>query len=233
MRLVVKAEKEDLALVSLMAQLDARGLSGGLLIPAFVYFFQKLYPFALANDPKSSVAAAAGGVMLVRRDALQRAGGIEQIRDQLIDDCALARLLKVAGERTWIGLADAEAQSLRDNRSLRSIWSMVARTAFTQLDHSWAKLFACAAGMGLIYLAPPAIAFLTPIHGNSAAAIFALAAFFLMALSWSPTLRLFGKPGWAGFFLPVAAAFYLAMTVSSGLDHARGRGGFWKGRAYP
>jgi hopene-associated glycosyltransferase HpnB len=125
-RLVAKAEQDELVLVSLMARLDARGFWGGLLIPAFVYFFQKLYPFPLVNDASRPIAAAAGGCMLVRRNALTDAGGIEAISNALIDDCALAAQLKRQGP-IWLGIADDEVESLRDNRSLASIWKMVER----------------------------------------------------------------------------------------------------------
>lgn len=231
-RLVGKAEDEGLALASLMSRLDARGFWGGLLIPAFVYFFQMLYPFAWSNDRDRRDAAAAGGCMLVRGDALEAAGGVREIRNRLIDDCALAALLKSSGERIWIGLADREAVSLRDNRALGSIWSMVERTAFAQLGHSFAMLAIAVAGLALVFLAPPAVALFAPIHGDMTAASLALAAWALMAATYLPTARLYARPGASGLALPIAAAFYLVMTMSSGLAHLRGRGGLWKGRSY-
>jgi hopene-associated glycosyltransferase HpnB len=235
-RLVAKAGAERLALVSLMARLDSRGLWGALLIPAFVYFFQKLYPFPQSNSPDAEVAAAAGGCMLVEKEALAAAGGVAAIRSQLIDDCALARLIKsaksAAPRRIWIGLADEEVVSLRDNRRLASVWDMVARSAFTQLDHSWLKLAGTVAGMALLYLAPILVLALFPLHLDGAAAAFAAAAFAVMAFTYLPTLAVYGQPSWRGFFLPVAAALYTAMTVSSALRHTFGRGGRWKGRIY-
>lgn len=236
-RLVARAESENLALASLMARLDARGMWGALLIPAFVYFFQMLYPFAQANDPASKVAAGAGGCMLVNREALAAAGGVEAIRDRLIDDCALAERLKHAGagapRRIWIGLASDEVVSLRDNRDLSSIWSMVARTAFAQLGHSWLMLAATVAGMAVVYLAPPLIALAYPLHGNELSGVTALAAWLLMATTYRPTLRLYGAPRSLTFALPAAAFLYVLMTVSSALRHIRGGGGLWKGRTYP
>lgn len=231
-RLVAKAEREDLALVSLMSRLDARGFWGGLLIPPFVYFFAMLYPFAWANDPTRNLAAAAGGCMLVRRDALEAAGGLARIRDRLIDDCALAALLKSSGFRIWIGLADREAVSLRDNRDLGSIWTMVARTAFAQLGYSWPTLFVAVAGLALAFLMPPAVALLAPVHGDMVAASLALAAWSLMAATFLPTTRLYARPAASALLLPAATALYLAMTLSSGLAHLQGRGGRWKGRSY-
>lgn len=235
--LVAKAEADGLALTSLMARLDSRGFWGSLLIPAFVYFFQKLYPFPQSNDVESAVAAAAGGCMLVRRDDLSAAGGIKAIRAKLIDDCALAELIKAQGSpsprRIWLGLAKDEAISLRDNRSIASVWNMVARSAFAQLDHSWLKLAGTVAGMLLLYLAPIAILIAYPWHQNEVAAAFSAIAFGLMALTCQPTLTLYGEPSWKGFFLPAAALLYTLMTISSALRHARGGGGLWKGRAYP
>lgn len=235
-RLVAKAEAEGLALASLMARLDARGRWSELLIPAFVYFFQKLYPFPLSNDRASKVAAGAGGCMLVDREALSTVGGIASIRDRLIDDCALAERLKLAGDgaphATWIGLAADEVVSLRDNRSFASIWSMVARTAFTQLGHSWLLLAGTIAGMTIVYLAPPLVALSYPLHQNELAGVLALAAWIVMATTHLPTLRLYGLPRWRAFLLPAAAFLYSLMTLASALQHLTG-GGLWKGRTYP
>jgi hopene-associated glycosyltransferase HpnB len=236
-RLVAKAEAENLALASLMAKLDARGFWGSLLIPAFVYFFQKLYPFPQSNDPKSPVATAAGGCMLVRRDALEAAGGIAAIRDRLIDDCALARLIKAPGSPaprpTWIGLASNEVVSLRDNRKLSTIWDMVARAAFTQLDHSWLKLIGTVAGMLLLYIAPLLGLVAYAWHQSIAAFVLSALAFALMAVTYRPTCRLYDLPIWKTLFLPLAAFLYVLMTIASAVRHARGRGGGWKGRTYP
>lgn len=232
-RLVALAEARETALLSLMARLDARGFWGGLLIPAFVFFFQKLYPIHLANDPESRVAAAAGGVMLIRRDALDAIGGVSAIRGSLIDDCALAGAVKKSGRCTWIGLAKDEAVSLRDNRSLSSIWKMVSRTAFTQLSHSWALLAGVVVGMLLLYAGPPAIALSLPLHKNEPAAAIGAAAWALMTIVYMRTARLYDQAPWKPFFLPIAATLYVLMTMSSAIDHARGCGGAWKGRTYP
>jgi len=232
-QLVAKAEESGAALTSLMARLDARGFWGGLLIPAFVYFFYKLYPFHLVNDPARPLAGAAGGCMLVRRDALDAIGGVSAIGGKLIDDCALADAIKSSGRPIWLGIAKDEAVSLRDNRRLSSIWSMVARTAFTQLDHSWSMLGGTLIGMVVVYLAAPAIALGFPLHENALAATIAAAAWALMALTYLPIARIYGQAPWKTFFLPAAAFFFTLMTVSSAVDHARGRGGAWKGRTYP
>lgn len=235
-RLAAKAEAEDLALVSLMARLDARGIWGGLLIPAFIFFFQKLYPFRWVNDPRSAIAGAAGGCVLLRAEALAAIGGIGAIKGALIDDCALAAAIKTRGktrDKIWLGLADREVVSLRDNRSLGSVWSMVARTAFTQLGHALWRLIGAVLGMGLVYLTPP-IALLGGLAtGDGAAAALGAAAMALMAALYRPTLRLYGQPWLAGLALPVAAALYTAMTLSSAIRHWRGAGGRWKGRVYP
>ncbi len=233
-RLVAKAEAENLSLVSLMARLDARGFWGGLLIPAFIFFFQKLYPFPLSNDPNENIAAAAGGCMLVRAADLNAAGGVAAISDRLIDDCALARNIKdlTPATRTWIGLADEEATSLRDNRSLSSVWNMVARTAYAQLGFSPLMLALSVAGMGAIYLAPPLIALGFAAHGDALAAGLALIGWGIMARLYYPTLKRYGGEPWQAAALPVAAALYAAMTVHSAVRSWRGRGGQWKGRHY-
>lgn len=233
-RLVTKAEGSKLALVSLMAKLDTRGIWAELLIPAFVYFFQKLYPFPLVNDPANSAAGAAGGCMLVRRSALEEAGGIEAVRGDLIDDCALARRLKsqTSEGNVWLGLT-REVVSLRDNRRLDAIWNMVARTAYTQLKRSALLLAGTVAGMAVTYLAPPLLALTWPGHGNLAAAILGGASWGLMTWSYAPTLRLYNLPAWTGFALPLSALLYTAMTLSSAKRHWQGKGGQWKGRVHP
>lgn len=235
-RLVAKAETEGLALASLMAKLDARENWPALLIPAFVFFFQKLYPFPRVNDPANRVAAAAGGCMLVRREALDAAGGLDSIRDRLIDDCALARLVKREGpgapRRIWLGLATHEATSLRDNSELSSIWSMVTRTAFAQLDHSWPMLAGTVAGMTLLYLVPP-LCVLTVLSGGSwAAAGFGAAAWAIMTALYRPTVALYGEPAAKALLAPAAAFLYTTMTIASAAQHQRGEGGRWKGRTY-
>lgn len=233
-KLVDKAAHENLALASLMARLDTRGPWASFLIPAFIYFFQKLYPFPRANDPSENAAAAAGGCMLARCAAIDAIGGIGAIRGALIDDCALARRIKdlTPSTRIWIGLADNEAVSLRDNRELSSIWTMVARTAYTQLGRSPLMLAGTVLGMALVYLAAPLVVLTAFHHWNLFAVVFALPPTILMVRTYWPTLRLYNRNPWEAFLLPVAAGFYTAMTVSSALDHWRGRGGKWKGRTY-
>jgi len=233
--LVATAISEKRALVSVMAELDSRGFWGALLMPAFVFFFQKLYPFPQINDPSTHVAGAAGGVVLLRRDVLEEIGGIASIRGALIDDCTLAQRVKSTGGGRSIKLvlsADGDAVSLRDNRALGSIRKMIARTAFTQLDHSAAKLAGTVFGMALIYLAAPAAVLLWPWHGDGLAAGIGLLSWALMAAAYAPTLALYKKPAAAALALPFAALIYTAFTVDSAIQHWRGAGGAWKGRTY-
>lgn len=233
-RLVAKAEAENLALASLMARLDSRGPWASFLIPAFIFFFQKLYPFPRANDPDDGLAAAAGGCMLARRDAIDAIGGMGAVKGALIDDCALAKAIKnlTPSTKIWLGLARDEAVSLRDNRELESIWNMVARTAYAQLGYSPLMLAGTVIGMALIYLAAPLIILTMFWHWNFAALFYAAGAVALMAYTFWPTLRLYGRAPWEAALLPAAAALYTAMTVSSALRFWRGDGGRWKGRTY-
>jgi hopene-associated glycosyltransferase HpnB len=229
-RLVARAESEGLDLVSLMVRLDdARGVCR-LLVPAFVYFFQMLYPFPRVNDPRSRTAAAAGGCVLVRRAALARAGGIESLRAEVIDDCALGRAVKRSGGRLWLGLSATE-RSIRANAGLGDVWRMVARSAFTQLRHSSLMLAGTLVGLTLLYLVPPIWVLLLPWHGDAAASALAAAAWLLAAASFAPTLALYGRsPAWA-LALPLAGALYAGMTFDSARLHWRSEGARWKGRA--
>ncbi len=232
--LVSKAEREDLSLASLMARLDARGGWAQLLVPAFIYFFQKLYPFPQVNDPNENLAAAAGGCMLVRADALKQAGGVKVIKGALIDDCALAKRIKnlTPSTKIWLRLADDEAVSLRDNRSLSSLWNMVARTAYAQLAYSPILLIGTLSGMMLVYLAAPLIVLTLAWHGNLTAFLYASFAWGIMAYTYWPTLKFYHRPPWEAAFLPVAAGLYTLMTMASALRQWRGLGGQWKGRTY-
>jgi hopene-associated glycosyltransferase HpnB len=227
-RLVAKADAEQLDLVSLMVRLRCESLWEKLLIPAFIFFFQKLYPFAWVNDPGRKTAAAAGGCMLVRRSALNRAGGIKAIHHHLIDDCALAALLKTHGP-IWLGLSTRVVSERRYLR-LSEIWGMVARTAFEQLNHSALALIGTVLAMLVTYVVPVLAAF--GLLGGDAVAIGLVVWLGLMGVAFAPTLRLYGlSPVWA-VVLPVAALLYTLMTVSSALRYWQGRGGAWKGRAY-
>jgi len=230
-RLVAKAEAKKLDLVSLMVRLHCERPIERLLIPAFVFFFQKLYPFPAANNPRSHVAAAAGGCMLVRRKALLRAGGLNKISSNLIDDCALAALLKPKG-RIWLGLATDTTRSIRPYAGLGNIWSMVARTAYTQLDHSPLMLLATVIGMVVLYVVPLAALLWGLATVAPALAVIGLAALTLMWIAYFPTWRLYRRVGWAFFALPAAAVLYTLMTADSAWRHMRGRGGGWKSRTY-
>jgi hopene-associated glycosyltransferase HpnB len=228
-RLVARAEADSRDLVSIMVMLAAQGLWERFLIPPFVFFFQMLYPFSRVND--NATAAAAGGCMLVRRSVLERAGGIESIREALIDDCALARRLRGAGGRLWLGL-DTETRSARPYGGLRGVWNMVARSAFTQLRYSPLLLAGCVAGMLVVYAVPPLAVAGAPWFGPGAG-LAGLAAYVLMVAAYAPTLKMYGRPRIVAALLPVAAMLYTAMTIASAWRHWRGVGGGWKGRVYP
>jgi hopene-associated glycosyltransferase HpnB len=223
--LVARAERDGLVLASLMAELSCRSWAERFLIPAFVFFFQMLYPFAWVNDRKRKLAAAAGGCMLVKREALQRAGGIASIRANIIDDCALACCLKAEGP-IWLGLT-RRATSLRPYGGLWDIGRMVSRSAYAQLDYSPLLLAGTVAGMTITYLVPVLLA----LFGSGLAQAAGLGAWLLMAVAFQPMLRFYRvSPLW-GLALPATAATYTLFTVQSALAVWRGRGGMWKGRA--
>ncbi len=228
-KLIANAEAERLDLVSLMVRLHCERPWEKLLIPAFVYFFQKLYPFPRINNPRSRTAGAAGGCMLVRADALERAGGIEVVRGEIIDDCALGKALKRGGP-IWVGVTTSE-ESFRPYQGLREIWEMVARSAYTQLHHSPWLLAGTVVGLALLYLTPPLLVLGLPLHASVPAALVGLAAWLVVAWTYRPTLALYALLGWRAFTLPVAGLFYLGMTLDSARLYAAGRGARWKGRA--
>ncbi|MFC9329845.1 glycosyltransferase [Kitasatospora sp. NPDC057015] len=229
--LVAAAESAGLDLVSQMARLRVSTRWERLIVPAFVYFFAQLYPFRRSNRPGSRTAAAAGGCSLVRREALERAGGVAAIRGAVIDDVSLARAVKASGGRIWLGLAE-QVDSVRPYPRLAQLWRMVSRSAYAQLRHSPVLLLGTVLGLTLVYLVPPAAAVAGLAAGRPAVAAAGGAAWALMAGTYLPMLRYYGQPASAAPLLPFTAFLYLAMTVDSAVQHWRGRGAAWKGRTY-
>lgn len=223
-RLTAGAAARHTVLASLMVKLRCESAAERWFVPAFVFFFQKLYPFAHVNDPGRATAAAAGGVMLVRPQALARAGGLEAIRDALIDDCALGALMKRQGP-IWLGLTD-DAWSLRPYPRYEDVKRMVVRSAYSQLRYSPLRLFAAVTGMGLVYLAPPLLA----LFAEGPAGYLALVATLLMTQAYMPALRFYGRNRMRALALPLVATCYTWFTVESAWQHLCGRGGAWKGR---
>ncbi|MGI0487350.1 glycosyltransferase [Pantanalinema rosaneae CENA516] len=245
-RLVTQAEQHNLAMASVMVRLRCESSWEQLLIPAFVFFFQKLYPFRWVNDSQRSTAAAAGGCILIRGDVLEQIGGLQTIRQALIDDCALAQVVKqredegdnsaIAGLRLsrkiWLGLSDLTC-SLRPYPSLQTIWDMVARTAYTQLNYSPLLLLGTLVGMTIIYLIPPIAVGIGVMAGNTTIALTGLTGWLLMTLAYYPTVRFYRCSPLFAVSLPAIALLYTFMTIDSAWRHWQGQGGAWKGRVYP
>jgi hopene-associated glycosyltransferase HpnB len=221
---IAQAGAYDLA--SVMVKLHCQSMMEKILIPAFVYFFFKLYPPVWIANPHRPDAGAAGGCILIRPAALEKAGGIQAIRQEVIDDCSLAARVKRSGGRLWLG-ASATTRSIRPYESFSGIGRMISRTAFNQLRHSNILLFLSIVGMAVTYLFPPALVFAA--H-RMAPAVLAGVAWLLMVISYVPVLRLYRlNPLWA-LALPLAAVFYVGATFHSAWKYWRGRGGEWKGR---
>ena len=223
-KLVARAEASGLVLTSLMAKLHCGNFAERLLIPAFVFFFDMLFPFAWVNDAKNRTAAAAGGCMLIRREALKRAGGIDAIRSEIIDDCAMGRLMKAQGPM-WLGLTDRSI-SLRPY-SFGDIRNMVSRSAYAQLGYSPLQLAGTVIGMILVYVAAPFVAF----YAHGPAQLAGIAAWVAMVIAFAPMLRFYRLSPVIGLAMPLIGALYGLFTLDSAIQHWRGRGGMWKGRA--
>ncbi len=224
--LVAKLQSAQLDLVSEMVRLNCSSLAERALVPAFVYFFQMLYPFAKVNDVRSAVAAAAGGTVLVRREALVRIGGIEAIKDALIDDVALAKAVKRGGP-IYLGHTNLAA-SIRRYPYLSDLWHMISRTAFTQLRYSAALLALTMVALGIIWLVPPWEA----VFGTGWRIECGLAACALAAVSYMPTLSRYRRNKLWALALPLIAVFYMAATAASAVNYWRGKGARWKKRSY-
>ncbi len=225
-RLVFRAEQESLDLTSLMVMLRTKTVPEQFLIPAFLFFFLMLYPPRWIADPNRRTAGAAGGCILVRRSALERIGGLEAICGEVIDDCELARAVKKSGGRIWMGLTRASV-SLRGFDSVAEICNMIARTAFTELRHSFLLLLATLFGLFVTYV----LAWILLLNVNEPAWLLAGLAISLMTAAYSATVRFYGlSPLWAAT-LPIAAVFYGFATCVSAVRYWLGHGGQWKGRA--
>ncbi len=222
--LVARATSRSAVLASFMVKLRCESMAERWLIPAFIFFFQMLYPFSWVNRPDRATAAAAGGCMLARADKLAEAGGIDAIRDALIDDCALARRLKAKGP-IWLGLTE-RVISIRSYPGWGDVAQMVSRSAYAQLDYSPLYLAGTVGAMGLAFLVPP----LAAVAGSGATRLLGIGAWVVMAVLFSPTSRLYRISPIAGLALPAIAFAYLMFTIDSAVKSMRGQGGFWKGR---
>ena len=224
--LIAIAETGGYDLVSFMVKLHCRSIAEKFLIPAFVFFFFMLYPPAWTADVRHATAGAAGGCLLIRPQALERIGGMDAVRGEIIDDCALARAVKRNGGKVWLGLTEASA-SIRSYGSVAEIGRMISRTAFNQLRHSSLLLLGTVLGLAITYLAPPGLLF----SAHTGPIILGAAAWTLMTISYWPMIRFYRlNPLWA-LTLPLAAVFYMGATVHSAAKYWQGRGGEWKGRA--
>jgi hopene-associated glycosyltransferase HpnB len=220
------AEAGNYDLVSFMVKLQCNSIAERLLIPPFVFFFFLLYPPAWIRDPRRSMAGAAGGCMLIRPEALCTAGGIAAIRNQIIDDCAMAKAVKQSGGRVWLGVS-ADTSSQRAYGSFAEIEKMIARTAFNQLQHSGPLLAGAIVGLVITYLLPVALILTT----NRWLIILGACSWMLMAMAYAPMVRFYGLNLLWALTLPFSAFFYMTSTVHSALKFWAGRGGEWKGRA--
>ncbi|WP_399097328.1 glycosyltransferase [Streptomyces sp. BBFR2] len=229
--LVAAARSAGLDLVSQMARLRVATFWERLIVPAFVYFFAQLYPFRWVNRPGARTAAAAGGCVLLRADAAERAGVPEAIRHAVIDDVTLARAVKASGGRIWLGLAE-RVDSVRPYPRLAELWQMVARSAYAQLRHRPSLLLGTVGGLALVYLAPPVTLLAGAAAGSAVAAGCGGAAWAVMCGTFLPMVRYYRQPWWTVPLLPFTALLYLLMTVDSAVRHHRGRGAAWKGRTY-
>ncbi|MFI6463857.1 glycosyltransferase [Streptomyces sp. NPDC050538] len=229
--LVAAARTGGFDAVSLMARLRVESLWERLVVPAFVYFFAQLYPFRRIGRRSARTAAAAGGCVLLRADAAERARIPGAIRQAVIDDVALARAVKGGGGHIWLGLAE-RVDSVRPYPRLHDLWRMVSRSAYAQLRHNPLLLLGTVVGLALVYLVPPVALLAGLAVGSTATAVLGGLAWLVMTGTYIPMIRYYGQPLWLAPLLPFTAFLYLLMTVDSAVQHYRGRGAAWKGRTY-
>jgi len=225
-QLVATSQSQQLDLNSLMVKLNCHSWIEKLMIPAFVFFFSMLYPFNFVNDVKKKIAAAAGGVMLVRREVLDEAGGLEKIKNAIIDDCSLAKLIKNCSDRIKISLTH-DVHSLRPYNSYKDIHKMIARSAFTQLKYSTILLIVSIVGMSILFIIP----FIAIIYGSFITKFFGFAILYEIFVLYRPITRFYGRSiGWSAT-LPFASLLYMWATIDSAISYWKGKGGMWKERS--
>ena len=229
--LVHQAVAQHCDLVSLMVRLRTESFWERALIPAFVFFFAKLYPFRAVNNPDRSIGAAAGGCSLIRWAALEKIGGLASIRGALIDDCTLGQALKRNGN-IWLGLT-TDTLSLRPYDSLASIWAMVSRSAYAQLNYSPLLLVGTVFGMAVVYGMPIVGLGFGWMQRDVWVFAMALLSYGLMTWAYLPIVRFYQQPSWMSLGLPGVAVLYLLMTLDLARQSMQGKGGAWKGRVYP
>ncbi|MEO1005845.1 MAG: glycosyltransferase [Cyanobacteria bacterium J06638_38] len=230
-QLVSQAQTDNLDLVSLMVLLRCQSFWEKLLIPAFVFFFQKLYPFPWVNDSRKSLAAAAGGCVLISNEALESIDGISAIKDALIDDCTLAQAVKSQQKKIWLGLTETTI-SLRGYDNLKVIWDTIARTAYTQLNYSPLLLIGTLIGMALVYLVAPICLIIGILNSNWLVVGICILTWILMTVAYLPTIKLYQLSFVWALGLPAIAFLYTLMTLDSAIKYYQGQGGAWKGRTY-
>lgn len=231
-RLVKFAQKKDLALVSLMVTLNCKGIWERIIIPAFIYYFQLLYPFKAVNNPKRSEAGAAGGCILIRRDALEAIGGFHAIKDRLIDDCALAETVKAQGFKIWLGHGP-DSLSLRESAKFKDLGKMVSRTAFIQLNYSYFRLILAISGMFLIYILPVLCFLYGALTHKWLLMSIAGLSWALMAFTYWPTIKAYKRKILESTLMPITASLFMGMTLYSAWMHYRGTHSGWHNRTYP
>jgi hopene-associated glycosyltransferase HpnB len=229
--LVAAARTGGFDVVSQMARLRVESFWERLVVPAFVYFFAQLYPFRWIGRPGARTTAAAGGCVLLRTEAAERARIPDAIRHAVIDDVALARAVRTSGGRLWLGLAE-RVDSVRPYPRLHDLWRMVSRSAYAQLRHNPLLLLGTVAGLAVVYLVPPVALVGGALAGDTAAGALGAGAWLVMTGTYVPMLRYYRQPLWLAPLLPFTAFLYLLMTVDSAVRHYRGRGAAWKGRTY-
>lgn len=229
--LVASARAGGYDLVSQMARLRVESFWERLVVPAFVYFFAQLYPFRRIARPGGRTAAAAGGCVLLRTKAAERARIPDAVRHAVIDDVAVARAVKRSGGRIWLGLAE-QVDSVRPYPRLHDLWRMVSRSAYAQLRHNPLLLAGTVLGLALVYLVPPLALVAGVAAGSAPVAVLGGLAWAVMTATYVPMVRYYREPLWLALLLPFTAFLYLLMTVDSAVQHYRGRGAAWKGRTY-
>jgi chlorobactene glucosyltransferase len=205
--------------------------------------FSSLYyafPQKKINDPKSKLAAAIGQFILIRRSVYEDTGGHSSIKNKIVEDFALAQLVKGSGYRLCV-MRGINLIRTRMYTNFDELWEGWTKNLFFGLNKRWRNLIFLVSVLLSWGVIPPILfiwSVFNTVWGESLSFVHLAIGFestFLLALiiytAWQ-TDRLFYIPRIYSLTVPLGAAVYIGMILCSAYKVASGEGVSWKERVY-
>ncbi|HXH89893.1 MAG TPA: glycosyltransferase [Gaiellaceae bacterium] len=224
-RALALARREGRGGLTVLCRLDSGSLAERIVQPAAVVLIRSFVaPGFLIRSPRTKVALAAGGFILIERALYERIGGHEAIRDRLIDDQALAQAVKAAGGLLVPAFA-GELVHVRMYEGAGELWRGWRKNTSVGLARSSAGLAAAGAVGGAVASVAPLVALA---RGPRLLGLAGVVAQLLARADVDP-IAPSPRRYWAT--LPLGALFLSLLSLRSSLDRLRG-GVEWRGRRY-